>query len=272
MHDPDASYITYLQRLDLEEFATRVRAFWGDPPATEDEVFTRFMEVVAIGRNDQPGNSSAYSISTVTYPVGQAMWRVRRVQHKGNGTAIPGMNREADLWEAPAHAVRARGRLNDVGESVLYASVGDPIVAMIEARVPRGERFALIRYKTNRAVTLTSIAADTAPDWLPAEFVEAHSAVTAFYRDVFAREFDGQNDLTYVLSRRVAKDWFDLPDAVVDGWSFPSIAYERGVNAAFRPARAHEVLEVGALPTVKPSTRPYSDEESRPSGSHPALR
>lgn len=247
VHDPDVPYIAYLQRVDLEELAIRVQAFWEDPPDSEDEVLNRFLEVVAIDANDQSGNSSAYSVSTLTYPSHQTMWRVRRVQHDGNGTSIPGMNRETDLWEAPAHAVRVRGRLNDVGESVLYASVGDPVVAMIEARVPAGERFALIRYQTSRAVTLTSIAADAPPDWLPTELVGAHSSVTAFYRDVFAREFDGQNGLAYLLSNRLAKDWFDLPDAIVDGWSFPSIAYGRGVNAAFRPVRAHEVLEVAGV-------------------------
>ncbi len=127
---------------------------------------------------------------------------------------------------------------------MLYCSVGDPVVAMIEARVPSGERFALIRYETIRAATLTQIAADTPPDWLPPELFATHATVVAFYRDVFTREFDGRNDLTYVLSNRVAKDWFDLPDSAVDGWSFPSIARGRGVNAAFRPVKAHEVLRV----------------------------
>lgn len=235
----DDDYFDYLRRLDLDQLAQRVDTFWAAPREDDSRIFQRFVDVLSV--EGPEGSIVRYTNHSLSYPAGQTMWRVRQVHHGSDGAVIPKMNREADLWEAPAHFVSARGRLNDVGESVLYVSIGDPVVAMREARVPAGERFALIRYETARPVTLTAIAPDLSPDWLPDELIDAHNAVTAFYRDVFTREFAGDT-WTYALSNRVAKDWHDLPERIADGWSFPSIAHGKGINAAFRPEKAHQVL------------------------------
>lgn len=205
-------------------------------------MYSRFLEVVT----PPGGQGSAVYVTSLAYPSGHVMWRARRLERVST-LPIQGMNRESDLWEAPANRVRHRGRLNAVGESVLYCSVGDAVVAMVEARVPSGACFALIRYETTRNVTLTSIASDSIPDGLPDDLREAHRAVVAFGRDIFTKEFDGHDQLTYVLSNRLAKDSFDLPEQLVDGWSFPSVARGRGVNAALRPAKAHDALRVSGV-------------------------
>lgn len=172
------------------------------------------------------------------------MWRARQLQGGALTLPIAEMNGDSDVWEAPADRVRYRGRLNDIGESILYCSVGDAAVAMVEARVPVGSQFALIRYETTRSITLTSIAGDAPPPGLPEGLLTAHRAVVAFNREIFIREFDGRDNLTYVLSNRLVKDSYDLPDELVDGWTFPSIARGSGWNAAFRPAKARGCMRV----------------------------
>lgn len=239
----DPSYTTYLAEIDLEAFDKRVAAFWHNPPHNEADAFQRLLEVLEVGADGRDGTRAAYVTETATYPAGQTMWRARIVPLQDQ-PVLPDLHHESDLWEAPTKFVQSRGRLNAVGESILYTSIGDAVAAMVEARVPTGEKFALIRYETKRPITLARIGSDTRPDWLPRELEAAHARVTNFIKDVFTREFDGRNQLTYMLSNRIGKDWFDLPPAIVDGWLFASIAHRKGINAAFRPEKAHDAIRV----------------------------
>lgn len=241
LDDQERAYIDYLRKLDLNVLTQRIAAFWEHPPAGDHEVFSRFFEVL-----QTPDGSARFRPTGHTWPEGQTMWRVRQVRHQQGMPGIPGMSTESDLWEAPTQFVTRRGRLNEVGESVLYCSIGNPVVAMREARVPGGETFALIRYETTRRAKLTSIADQAIPAGLPAELTIVHQAITTFFRDVFTREFT-DDDWTYVLSNRIVKDWFDLPPQWVDGWTFPSIVHGQGVNAAFRPDKAHDALQVTGI-------------------------
>lgn len=266
----DQQYLSYLEKLDLSDFARKARAFWLDPPTTESVVFDRFMEVVQVS-HDELAASAALHVEGVRLPAGHTLWRVRGLTLPIDGGLFPEMNCEADLWEAPARLVTSRGRLNSIGESVLYTSIGDPVVAVREARVAHGKRLALIRYQTAVALNLVSIAADATPAGIPDALKSAHIAVTSFYRDVFTREFDGSNNLTYVVSNRLAKDWLDLPPDVADGWSFPSIVHGAGLNAAFRPHVAHRVLRMAGVAIGEAVESPLLGHQLRASMFSPGI-
>ncbi len=63
-----------------------------------------------------------------TYPIGIPFFRIRKL----NGSSIPNDNLRVykDFWEPPESCVKAEGRLNKKGESLLYVTPGDPKVPL----------------------------------------------------------------------------------------------------------------------------------------------
>ena len=62
--------------------------------------------------------------------------------------------------------------------------------------------------------------------------------------DLFSRDVGDGTEFLYRLSERIAKNYFDLPSEVQNGWCYPSVASKQFLNVCFRPEIAKSVLKV----------------------------
>jgi hypothetical protein len=80
------------------------------------------------------------------YPPGTRFFRVRALKTDDSKIPLRDMRVELDAWNPPAHVV-GQGRLNRMGESLLYTSPVNPKVAVEEMKIDDGSNFFLIVYE-----------------------------------------------------------------------------------------------------------------------------
>ncbi len=187
-------------------------------------------------------NSGVYSIDT-------PFFRVRKL----DSSIVSEMHfiTLSDFWEPPAECVTKMGRLNKIGESLLYTSPGNPQVAIKEMHLKENDWYALIKYVATKEVKVNIIGGIY--DYVSLGFsderaIMVHELYNSFLRDEFSRDVGGGTEYLYRISERIAKDYFDLPKEIQDAWCYSSIQDKSQYNVCFRPERAHELLMLkGAL-------------------------
>lgn len=180
---------------------------------------------------------SYYKRNTIFY-------RIRKVVNNDCVFPIITLQVEQDVWNPPAQFVTKLGRLNKIGEPLLYTCPESPIPAVLETRIPEGERFCLIEYEAIKDVKVVNIGVwKSNPDLSEEENLKMRMMMNLL-GDLFSRDVGDGTEFLYRLSERIAKDYFDLPLEVQDGWCYPSVAFKLFLNVCFRPEIAKSVLRV----------------------------
>ena len=194
-------------------------------------------------------NTFNYITNTKLLPKGTYFFRVRKL--KSSVISEMNINTVQDLWEPPQIRVVKPGRLNKIGESLLYTSPGDPLTAVKEMRLNAGNWYALIRYTAKRDVKINIIGGEY--DYVKLGYtnkkaIMVHELYNSFLRDEFSRDVVEGTEYFYRISERIAKDYFDLPREIQDAWCYASVIDKQRYNTCFRPTAAHEVLHLdGAM-------------------------
>ncbi len=229
----------YLRSIDLIVLLDRISSFrdLDFKRMSSEEIFRRFCEVLAFGRSGGP-RVYMHPCHTRCFEVGTRFYRVRKLEN----TSIPlrEMRTETDAWEAPQHVVRA-GRLNRANESLLYTAP-DMNVALEEMKVSHGEVVPIIVYEAVERIATVEIGIPAPDEGLSDEERAKLRVLTDFLRHEFIREVGQGTEHLFKISEAIAKNYFDLPPEISDGWCYPSVARKGGINTCFRPVAAKKKL------------------------------
>ena len=210
---------------------------------TDEELHAEIYNVLMIN------NLFVYITNGGAYPANTPFFRVRKL----NCSVIGEMNFTSlsDFWEPPQRYVERSGRLNKVGESLLYTSPSNPNVAISEMHLNENDWYALIKYTALKEIKVNIIGGKY--DYKQLGFTNEkailiHELFNSFLRDEFSREVGEGTEHLYRVSEKIAKDFFDLPREVQDGWCYSSVQDKQQYNVCFRPDAAHELLTLnGAM-------------------------
>lgn len=180
---------------------------------------------------------------------GAPLYRARKA-----GTEIPpqvGSNISDALPPSPEHVQRL-GRVNDLGEPVLYTVVGEPSVTLHECRAKPDSRYVIFAYEAVRELRCPLIGGVESD----VRFTEAErlkiNIMNDFLHDEFCREVECGLEHLYRVSNHVSKWYFDLPPDHNDCLLYPSTKRRDVYVAAFKPVKAQECLKLKGTLLVEP--------------------
>ena len=209
----------------------------------DEKVIDRLLEVFTDKNNS---NGFAFPTTPGRFEQGQSFYRVRCVQP--NETIVPFKNfsKLEDAWEPPASIVQKRGRLNLVGQPVLYTCPDDPILAINEARVVDGEYCCVIKYKASKAIETSLIGAEIDLTKYRIDTAKKVELFHDFLETEFTRDVADGLEHLYRLSHAIADTFYHRPNQ--DAWVYRSVVDRKKPNCAFISGRAKSCLDlVGAM-------------------------
>lgn len=235
------SSLTHIKSIKLKNIIDKIRHFrkLNFQNMSDMDLGNAIMDVLCEnGRFD-------YLCQTSKYPQGTPFFRVRRL----SSSIISEMNFKNynDFWEPPASVIKKPGRLNKIGESLLYTVPVLAEVAIQETHINNGDFFALIKYIALKDINVNVIGGDinySVRGITDENIILVNNLHTDFLRDEFSRDVGEGTEYLYRISERIAKDYFDLPESVQDAWAYSSVKDKTKYNVCFRPKKAHELLEL----------------------------
>ncbi len=246
-----------LTKIDSSEVINKISVFrrLNINTLSDEELFTEIQRVLLTN------NIFTYVTNNAAYARGTLFFRIRKL----NSSVISEMNFKtlSDFWEPPVKYVDKKGRLNKVGESLLYTSPIDPVVPIKEVGVKDGEWYALIKYTAIKDIKVNIIGGKydyKAIGFRDDKAIMIHELFNSFLRDEFSRYVEENTEYLYRISERIAKDYFDLPSEVQDAWCYASVQDKQKYNVCFRPEKAHDLLRLNGALICKME----SDGEIRP--------
>ena len=181
------------------------------------------------------GESSLLTTASGAYPKGTRFYRIRTIPENDRITPLKSMSTIEDCWEPPSHFVQM-GRLNQKEESLLYTSPTNPTIPIEELKIKQDQLFSLIVYEAIDDIKVNQIGAPINTTELTEEETLKLRMLQDFLHHEFTRDVGVDTEYLYKISESIAKDYFDLPPPIHDGWCYPSIAKKGDFfNVCFRP-------------------------------------
>ncbi len=188
----------------------------------------------------QVGNEAMLRIPYSVFPKGTDFFRARRAAD----LILPiGCARIAeDAWAPPSACVQIAGRLNKIGEPLLYTCVGNVTTPLRELRLREGDCAAMFAFRATKEVQATTMGVtDLAPGYTSDERAKIN-IITDFLYNEFTREVGQGTEHLYRPAEMIAKSYFDMP--IQDAWVYPSVQSRSSMNAVFRPEAAKSCLSL----------------------------
>lgn len=211
---------------------------------TNIELQKEIIDVISV----QFGNSQISHLLRIVRKIekGTNLYRIRKIERHDLEYPLKSMRRQTDAWNPPNNIIKKMGRLNKVGESLLYVSL-NPKAAMKEMKIQENDRFALIVYEAKEEIKAINIGVENNLDKFG--FLEEEKAkvrlIERFLCDEFTRDVGEGTEFLYRASEMIAKDYFDLPPgAVQDAWCYQSVASKQEINLCFRPTLARKKMKL----------------------------
>jgi hypothetical protein len=170
-------------------------------------------------------------------------YRIRKFSEHDNLNEFyfPSITWESDIWAKPPHKVETYGRLNRIGEGVLYAAK-ECINAVYETDCQVGDKFFLMVYNTKQRMRVSQIHTISYID----EFTELENAklitVHNFLLSEFTKFASKGREYLYKSSVTIFEEYFNNP--YIDAFCYPSIRtpLNVGYNIAFNQQQAEKNL------------------------------
>jgi hypothetical protein len=208
---------------------------------SDEKLGEEILNVIAVTAPD--GSQRAFlKIHGRQFPAGSMFFRARGA---GDDTVPPPNGLKRRDAEAPdASWVRKPGRLHKVGEPLLYTAIHDPHITLSECRIPLDGHAVVFAFTARRTIKAPVIGVtETGMEFSEDERLKLN-IVNDFLHDEFAREVEARLEHLYRPSELIAKWYFDHPPSMQDCWVYTSTKNRKAMNAAFRPNKAHECLDL----------------------------
>lgn len=206
---------------------------------TPEEVYSELMFVISLAETRCSSTYTMLPTDSRLITPGTLLWRGRALDTDDHVLPLRDMNSIADAWEAPSLKIKSAGRLNKVGESLLYASYDNPLAVPDEIRVGDNEYFSLMKYQTFEEVRLTAIGLPVPVEHLSDSASLGAEVISGFFGRQFSRKARTKDGVQYHLSELIAKYNYDLPPEIHHGWIYPSVEFPGALNVTLRPEEAH---------------------------------
>lgn len=173
---------------------------------------------------------------------GTTLFRARRLRLDEKGMCVL---TEHDFWEPPETKVQSYGRLNAIGESVLYTNFANPWTAHKEINIKPGEDFLLIAYQSIADFEFEQIGLN-APrcaehlKGLSDHAYQTYMTINSFLESEFTRVVPDGSEAIYRSTNAILKTYFGSHQI----WAYPSIKGCPGLNICFSKDKAHKLLEI----------------------------
>jgi len=241
----------FLKQISIRDLTQKIKQFrkLNIQNMTSEELFKAILDTLTYE------NQFRYISNSSIYPKDTPFFRVRKLSDRN----VPPTNMQKlnDLWEPPAECVTTLGRLNKVGESLLYTVPGDPMVALKEMKIKPDDFFALIKYTALSDIKVNIIGGEynyNECGLTDEHAITVHEIYNDFLRDEFSRDVGEGTEYLYKVSEIIAKSFFDLPpEDVQDAWCYSSIQDKTKYNVCFRPEIAHKKLKLNGVILCKRS-------------------
>ena len=184
------------------------------------------------------------NISCKCYRSGTKLYRVR--EYLGNE-----FTKLSELLYVPSKLVKTRGRLNDVGESILYVSL-DPVTPFHEVKAKVGKSYCVITYEIceEEQIQVSTIGENSY--WilnnLNSQGEINSKIIDQFFYTEFTKEVGKGTEYLYRTSTMLAKNFFDIPNS--DGYEYPSVAVNRNINLAIKPDSVDKKVKVVGVENI----------------------
>ena len=156
---------------------------------------------------------------------------------------------EADCWNPPKDKA-TQGRLNKLHESMLYTTLGNPLICMDECHIEIGNQFMLMVYSVLDEIEFSLIGGRLHPELekkLTPNSLRYHQICTLFLNDFFSRPVDECNKEYYRVTDLLANRIFTNKEVGQRAWGYATVAGEdkRGfINLCIDPAIAKAHLQL----------------------------
>lgn len=150
---------------------------------------------------------------------------------------------ESDVWYPNQKYVSKIGRVNDVGDPMLYCAL-DQNTPVYECGIAEGDWFGLIQYslKNSAAINLSNVVAQSNYPGVTEKWLINFKIINQFIRTEFTKPVGVGTEYLYRASLKFCRDLFDLPGC--DGFLYPSIAsFTEGYNVAIKPESADKKIK-----------------------------
>lgn len=235
-----------LSFFDVNKFLDKIEIFrkLDLRTATDGELSRAIFDVLCIEFENAKMLVSFHDTRTIKK--GTALFRVRKIAKDDNDLPLKGMSKKTDAWNPPKKVITKMGRLNKVGESLLYVSL-DPHTAVKEMKLQENDRFSLIVYDVKKDIEAVGIGLGTSYEHYGLTEMEKIKArlIDRFLADEFSRDVGQGTEFLYRASEHIVKNYFELtPPDEQDAWMYPSIVSKQEYNLCFRPALAKKQLNL----------------------------
>lgn len=216
---PIAKLENVLQGISIKKIKERIKLFekhYHD--LNYDNAKERIKSVIMIKYKKTA--ASTYNLDCRTMQPGSIFWRARVV-----GDFNPVLE-ESEFWAPPNHLVKSEGRVNRVGQGVLYTSL-DPRTTAFEVRAKAGDKVFSIAYElTNKVDVIWVNPSKNNIGYSEQAFKKILMISKFLYKNLnnFGRE-------AYVFSNTFANDFFTKN---YHGWFYKSTLDGLGFNYCFK--------------------------------------
>ncbi|MFW1765901.1 RES domain-containing protein [Acinetobacter bereziniae] len=214
--------------LNIEEIKKRIDRYRNGELICSDGLFS-----------DIFGENFKVVVGLKIFPKGLNLYRARSIPDSDHFVPLKTISRVEDAWEPPAEIIKTQGRLNKVGESILYCCPNDPMLAIVEARAQGNKRVAIMNYKTTKDLTVACLG-DYEHSDLPKD--EGTKLFYSFLNDEFSQDIKHGEEYKYCLTQSIADSYFNYPNQ--DAWYYRSVQSSEKFNLAFLPGKAKSNLEL----------------------------
>lgn len=240
--------------LTVESITEKIRAFRRTEirDLSDEQLAAAISDVFSV---EVPGGKVSYlNVRPFEIPAGTILYRARRAEDG----SVPPKSGRLIRDSGPPNVVAREGRLNKAGEPILYTAINNALVPLQECRIAINGHAVIFAYRARRVIKAPKIGAvESGVEFDRGERIKLN-LINDFLHDEFAREVEVGLEHLYRSSQIVAKWWFDGPDSKQDCWVYSSTKNRNLLNAAFRPNKAHECLDVfGSLLVERISERSF---------------
>jgi hypothetical protein len=188
------------------------------------------------------GDIYSFPCEMRNYAAETLFFRARLIENDDTRIPLRTINSIADAWEPPAEFVKVQGRLNSVGQGILYCCPDDPDLAIDEARARGYNHVAIIVYRSLRTVNVAVIG-DYESSSFPKD--QLSRIFWSFLEEEFGRDVPKGHEGRYSITRAVADTFFNYPEQ--DAWCYRSVQSPSKFNTAFLPGRSRQCLELSGV-------------------------
>ncbi|WP_461171153.1 RES family NAD+ phosphorylase [Arthrobacter sp. Z1-15] len=227
----------YLRKLELIDLRRRIQHYQKisdklvDRPSIRRELH-KALEVPGFAAIVIPFNHLAIPRET-------RLFRARKID------APAEIQRFRDIWTAPPYSIGA-GRLNDVGEPLLYTAV-HPLTAVHEIHAGQGDLIALSEFKSSKRIMAVDMSSEATVQGLRKGDRRKLAIIMKFLVGNFSQKIPSGAPSRYMAPDLIAKELFNPYPDIYSGWWYKSIADPRNgagqYNLALRASAAEDLVE-----------------------------